>query len=131
MSEFLDNRNLLKMLPFYNVLMNFMQKPKVKKLTNVELLNVLPFYNSLNIKEISEAFTRYARSYSIEIIDRKDPLVQLISSKVSIKQLFKSLLYEMNGFKYHIIVNATLSKNKLILTLNILSIGVLKKYCTE
>ena len=53
-----------------------MQKPKVKKLTNVELLNELPFSNILNIKEILEAFRRYARSYSIEIIDRKDPLVQ-------------------------------------------------------
>ena len=89
-----------------------MQKPKVKKLTNVELLNELPFSNILNIKEILEAFRRYGRSYSIEIIDRKDPLVQYMPSKVSIKQLFKSLLYEMNGFKYHIIVNATLSKIK-------------------
>ena len=76
-----------------------MEQPKVKKITNVELLNELPFYNSLHIKEISEAFKRYGKSYSIEIIDKKDPLIQLISSKASIKQLFKSFLHEMNGFK--------------------------------
>ena len=35
----LDNINLLKILPFYNILIDFMEKPKVKKLTNVELLN--------------------------------------------------------------------------------------------
>ena len=30
-----DNEKLLKILPFYNVLIDFMEKPKVKKLTNV------------------------------------------------------------------------------------------------
>ena len=38
-----DNEKLLKILPFYNVLIDFIEKPKVKKLTNVELLNELPF----------------------------------------------------------------------------------------
>ena len=33
----LANKNLLKTLPFYNVLIDFMQQPKVKRLTNVEL----------------------------------------------------------------------------------------------
>ena len=48
-----------------------MEQPKIKKLTNVELLNELPFYNSLNVKEIVEAFKRYAKSFNIEIIDKK------------------------------------------------------------
>ena len=39
----LDNENLFKILPFYNVLIDFMKQPKIKKLTNVELLNELPF----------------------------------------------------------------------------------------
>ena len=90
-----------------------MGKPKVKKLINVELLNELPFYNSLSIKEILEAFRRYVKSFSIEIVDRKDPLIQLISSKSSIKDLFKDFLYEMKGFKYLITMNITLSKNKI------------------
>ena len=39
----LENERLLKVLPFYNVLIDFMEQPKNKKLTNVELLNELPF----------------------------------------------------------------------------------------
>ena len=48
-ADFLDSKSLLKTLPFYNVLINFMEQPKIKKLTNVELLNELPFYDSLNV----------------------------------------------------------------------------------
>ena len=54
---------------------------------------------------------RYARSYNVEIIDSKDPLVQLEASKSSIEDLFKDLLNEMKGFKYQITV-ATLLSNK-------------------
>ena len=74
----------------------------------------MPFYDSLNIKEISKAFRRYARSFSIEIIDSKDPLIKLNASKSSIKGLFKDLLYEMKGFKYQITMNISLSKKKII-----------------
>ena len=35
----------------------------------------------------------------IEIIDSKDPLVQLEASKSSIKYLFKEVLFEIKGFK--------------------------------
>ena len=34
-----NNIDLLKILPFYNILIDFMEQPKIKKLTNVELLN--------------------------------------------------------------------------------------------
>ena len=44
---------------------------------------------------------------------KKDPLIQLNSSKPSIKDLFKDLLHEMDGFKYQITINATLSKAKM------------------
>ena len=111
-SDFLNNENLLKMFPFYNVLIDFMEQPKVKKLTNVELFNKLPFYISLNVKEIAEAFKRYAKSFNIEIIDKKDLLAQLYLSKSCIKHLFKVLLCEMKGFKYQITINITLSKKK-------------------
>ena len=92
--DFWDYKKLLKILPFYNILIDFMQKPRVKRLTNVELLNALPFYNSLSIKKISEAFERYAKSFSIEIVDKKDPLIQLNSSKSSIKDLFKIYIFK-------------------------------------
>ena len=112
-TNFWDYKNVLKTQPFYNILTDFMEKSKIKRLSNVELLNVLLFYDSLSIKEISETFKRYAKSFSIEIVDKKDPLIQLNSSKPSIKDLLKDLLHEMDGFKYQITMNATLSKEKI------------------
>ena len=41
----LENQNLLKILPFCNVLIDFMKQSKIKKVTRVELLNELPFYS--------------------------------------------------------------------------------------
>ena len=96
-----EAKNLFKTLPFYNVLI---EKFEIKKLSNTELLHELPFYDELSITEVSKAFKRYARSYKIEIVDHKDPLVQLEATKSSIKDLFKDLLNEMKGFKYQITV---------------------------
>ena len=104
-----EAKNLFQTLPFYNVLI---EKPEIKKLSNVELLHELPFYDELSITEVSKAFKRYARSYKVEIIDFKDPLIQLESSKSSIKDLFKDLLNEMKGFKYQITLKTLLSKEK-------------------
>ena len=52
-------------------------------------------------------------SYNIEIIERKDPIVQLEASKSSIKDLFSDLLNETKGFKYQITVKVLLKKYKL------------------
>ena len=49
-------------------------------------------------------------SYKIEMIERKDPVVQLEASKLNIKDLFSDLLNEEKGFKYQIIVNFLLKK---------------------
>ena len=62
--------------------------------------------------EISQTFKGYTRSYKIEIIDSKDPLVQLETSKSSIEDLFKDLLDEMKGFKYQITVKVLFNKHK-------------------
>ena len=43
-------------------------------------------------------------SYKVEIVERKDPIVQLEASKLSIKNLFSDLLNELKGFKYQITV---------------------------
>ena len=85
-----------------HVIIDFIKQSKIKNLTNVELLNELPFYSGLNVKEIAEAFKRYAKSYNIEIVDKKDPMVKLYSNKLCIKDLFKVLLHEIKGFKYQI-----------------------------
>ena len=95
----LYNINLLKILPFYNVLIDFMSTAKAKKLTNADFLNELPFCDCLTVGEVSEAFRRYAR---------KDPLAQLNSRKASIKDLFKLLLRRMKGFEYVLTMSITL-----------------------
>ena len=68
------------------------EKPKNNHLSNIELLYELPFNDELSVVEILKGFRRYARSYKVEILDRKDPLAQLEASKSSIKDLFKDLL---------------------------------------
>ena len=52
-------------------------------------------------------------SCKVEIIERKDPIVQLESSKLSIKDLFSDLLNETKSFKYQITVKVLLKKYKL------------------
>ena len=52
-------------------------------------------------------------SYKVEIIQRKDPIVQLEASKSSIKDLFNDLLNETKGFKYQITVKVLFKKYKL------------------
>ena len=67
----------------------------------------------------SNALRRYTKSYKVEIVDHKDPLVQLRASKSSIEDLFKDLLDEMKGFKYQITVAVLLSKAKINGSMNI------------
>ena len=98
-----------KELPFYNV---SIEKPKIKPLKNVDLLAELPFYDQLNIIKTDHAFSGYAMSYKVEIVDKKDLIVQLEASRSSIKDLFNDLLNETKGFKYQIIVQVLLKKYK-------------------
>ena len=107
--NYLDARKLFQELPFHNTLI---EKSEIKKLSNIRLLEELPFYNKLSIVKNLNAFSGYARSYKVEIVDKKDPLVQLEVSKSSIKDLFKDLLNEIKGFKYQITLAVLLSKIK-------------------
>ena len=107
--SFWDAKIVFQILPFYNT---FIEKPEIKKLSNIKLLQELPFYNELNVVKSSDAFSGYARSYKVEIVDHKDPLVQLQARKSSIEDLFKDLLDEMKGFKYQITVAVLLSRAK-------------------
>ena len=52
----------------------------------------LPFHDQLSIIKTNQAFSGYARSYKVEIVERKDPIVQLEASKLSIKNLFSNLI---------------------------------------
>ena len=59
-------------------------------------------------------------SYKVEIIERKNPIVQLEASKSSIADLLRDLLNKTKGFKYQITVKALLKKYKLWEKLNLL-----------
>ena len=87
-------------------------KPKIKLLKDIDLLAELPFYNQLNIVRTDHAFSAYAMSYKVEIVDKKSLIVQLEASKSSIKDLFIDLLNETRGFKYQITVKVLLKKYK-------------------
>ena len=66
-SKMNKTKRLPKRLPFYNVPID---KPKIKKLTNVEMPSELPFYNELNIAQTVAAFKKcvITLSCTIEII---------------------------------------------------------------
>ena len=78
----------------------------------MKLLQELPFYDELSIVKNLNAFGGFARSYKVEIVDKKDPLVKLEASKSSIKDLLKDLFNEIKGFKYQITLAVLLSKIK-------------------
>ena len=68
----------------------------------------LPYYERLSGIKTDQAFRGYEMSYKVEIIEKKDPIVQLEASKSSIKDLFSDLLNETKGFKYQITVKVLL-----------------------
>ena len=99
-----------KELPFYN---KPIEKPKVKRLKNIDRLAELPFYEQLSVIKTNQVFRGYAMSYKVEIVERKEPIAQLKASKSSIKDLFSDILNETKDFKYQITVNVLLQKYKL------------------
>ena len=104
-----DAVDYFKELPFHN---KPVKKPKVKRLKNIDQLAELPFYEQLSVIKTDQAFKGYAMSYKVEIIEKKDPIVQLEASKLSIKNLFSDLLNETKGFKYQITLKTLLKKYK-------------------
>ena len=99
-----------KELSFYNVSID---KPKIKRLKNIDLLSELPFYDQLNIIKTDHALSGYAMSYKVEIVDKKDVIVQLEASKSNNKDLLNDLFNETKGFKYQITSKVLLKKYKL------------------
>ena len=61
----------------------------------------------------NQVFRGYVKLYTVEIIERKDPICQLKASKSSIENLFSDLLNETKGFKYQITLKVSLKKYKL------------------
>ena len=102
-----DAVDYFKELPFYK---KIIKKPKVKRLKNIDRLTELTIYKQLSAIKTNQAFTGYAVSFKVEIIERKYPVVQLEPSKSSIKDLLINLLNETKGFKYQISVKVLLKK---------------------
>ena len=102
-----DAVDYFKELPFYN---KPIKKPKVKRLKNIDQLAELPFYEQLSVIKTNRG---YPMLYKVEIIEKKDPIIQLEASKSSIKDLFSDLLNETKGFKYQITLKVLLKKYKL------------------
>ena len=111
-----DVIDYFKELPFYN---KPIKKPKVKRLKNIDRLAELPFYEQLSVIKTDQAFKGYAMSYKVEIIEKKDPIVQLKASKLSIKNLFNDILNETKGFKYQITLKALLKNTSSMEKLNL------------
>ena len=103
----IDTVEYFKELPFYNT---SIEKPKIKCSKNIDLLAELPFYKQLSIIKTDQAFSGYAMSYKVEIIEKKDPILQIEASKSSTKDLFTNLLNETTDFKYQITVHILLKK---------------------
>ena len=63
-----DVIDYFKELPFYN---KPIKKPKVKCLKNIDQLIELPFYEQLDVIKTDQAFSGYAMSNKVEIIEKK------------------------------------------------------------
>ena len=105
-----DVIDYFKELPFYN---KSIKKTKVKHLKNIDQSIELPFYEQLDVIKTDQAFSSYAMSCKVEIIEKKDPNLQLKPSKLIIRNLLSDLLNETKGFKYQITVKILLKKYKL------------------
>ena len=105
-----DAVDYFKELPFYN---KPIKKPKLKCLKTIDQLAEHPFCDQLSVIKTNQAFRGYEMSYKVEIIERKDPILQLEARRSSITNLFSDLLNEANKFKYQITVKVLLKKYKL------------------
>ena len=91
-----DVINYFKELPFYKT---YTEKPKIKRVKNIDLLSELSFYEELNVIKTDRTFRGYAMSCKVEMIEKKDLLIQLEASKSSIEDLFNDLSDETNNTK--------------------------------
>ena len=94
-----DVTDYFKELPFYN---KPIKKPRVKRLKDIDQLIKLPFYEQLDVIKTDSPFRGYAMSYKVQIVERKDPIIQLKAEKLRIENWFHDILNETKGFMYQI-----------------------------
>ena len=90
------------------------------------MLFELPLYEELSVIKRDQAFKGYVMPYKVQLIKKKDPLIQLETSKSSIKDLFNDLLKETKGFKYQI-TGKTLLKDTNQMKLNFLQFTLIQQ----
>ena len=90
------------------------------------MLFELPLYEELSVIKRDQAFKGYVMPYKVQLIEKKDPLIQLETSKSSIKDLFNDLLKETKGFKYQI-TGKTLLKDTNQMKLNFLQFTLIQQ----
>ena len=61
-------KDYLREIPFYN---RPIEKPKIKRLKNIDLSAELPFFEKLSVIKTNQAFSVYAIFYKVEIFERK------------------------------------------------------------
>ena len=64
----MSNIDCFKELPYFN---EVIEKPKIKPLKNVDLLDEQPFHEELGIVKTDQAFSGYAMSYKVKIVEKK------------------------------------------------------------
>ena len=63
-----DLVDYFKELLFYN---KYVQKPRIKRLKNIDLLSELPLYEELNVIKTNHGFKGYSISYKVESVEKK------------------------------------------------------------
>ena len=74
-----DVVDYFKELPLYN---KYIEKPKIKRLHNIDLLSEFPFYKELNVMKTVHAFTGNAISYKVELVEKKRPNYSVRSKQI-------------------------------------------------
>ena len=67
-----SNIDYFKELLYFN---EVIEKPKIKRLKNVDSLAEQPFYEQLAIIKTDQTFSGYAMSYKVEIVEKKVVIV--------------------------------------------------------
>lgn len=62
------------------------------------------------MQKYSSTFKNYGHSYTVKMLDFRDPAIQLNITKACIKNRLKDLLVETNSFKFQINLQETFSK---------------------
>ena len=62
--------------------------------------NPIPLASQVNLTEVRRAMKSYARAFKINVVNDRDPLVQLKETRQQIGRFLMRLQVEMGGFKY-------------------------------